>query len=153
MAMSIMLPVSPASAVQETTKQVVKVVKQEKKKIVKKKKKEIKIKKRASRSTMRSVARRYAIVTMKKKYNWSLKQFGCLDHIWENESHWQFDAKNRRSGALGIPQAYPGKKMKSAGRDYKTNYKTQIKWGLNYIKKRYGTPCQAHHFRKRHGYY
>ena len=150
MVMSVMLPVGPVNAErQETTRQAVKVVE---KKIVKKKKVR-KVLKRASRSTMRSVARRYTIVTMKKHYNWGLRQFGCLDHIWEHESHWQWDARNRRSGALGIPQAYPGYKMRSAGKDYKTNYKTQIKWGLNYIEKRYGSPCNAKHFRSRHGYY
>lgn len=119
------------------------------KKIVKK----VKIMKRASRSTMRRVAQGYAIKVMKKEYNWGSRQFKCLNHIWEHESHWQWDAKNKRSGALGIPQAYPGHKMKSAGKDYKTNYRTQIKWGLNYIDKRYGSPCNADSFRKRHGYY
>lgn len=109
--------------------------------------------KRASRSTMRRVAQKYAIKLMHAEYKWSAKQFKCLNYIWENESHWQWDAKNKRSGALGIPQAYPGHKMKSAGKDYKTNYKTQIEWGLNYIEKRYGTPCGAYGFRKKHGYY
>lgn len=121
--------------------------------VEKKKVKTIKTVKRASRSTMRKVAQKYAIRLMKNEYNWNMKQFLCLNHIWENESHWQWDAKNKRSGALGIPQAYPGHKMKSAGKDYKTNYKTQIKWGLNYIDKRYNTPCEAKSFRKRHGYY
>jgi len=155
--MSQTFPASPAQAVEvskpktETVKALE--TKKTKNKIVVKKHKKTIVLKRASRSTIRSVARRYAIVTMKKEYNWGLKQFGCLDHIWENESHWQFDAKNKRSGALGIPQAYPGHKMRSAGKDYKTNYRTQIKWGLNYIEKRYGSPCKAHKFRKRHGYY
>jgi len=148
MAMSVMLPTSPANARQETSKQIVKVIKKENKK-----KPVVKTKKRASRSAMRRVAQSYAIKTMHSKYNWSSRQFKCLNHIWEHESHWQFDARNRHSGALGIPQAYPGYKMKSAGKDYKTNYKTQINWGLNYIKRRYGTPCGAYHYRKRHGYY
>lgn len=148
MAMSIMLPTSPANARQETTKQTIKIIKQ-----VEKKKVKVKKNRRASRTTMRRVAQSYAIKTMHSKYKWGSKQFKCLNHIWENESHWQWDSKNKRSGALGIPQAYPGHKMKSAGKDYKTNYRTQINWGLNYIKKRYGTPCGAYHYRKRHGYY
>ena len=148
--MPMSLPEIPAQAVEVSkpktvTAKILETKKPKKKKIV--------IKKRASRSTMRSFARRYAIITMKKEYNWGLNQFKCLDKIWEHESHWQWDAKNKRSGALGIPQAYPGHKMKSAGKDYKTNYKTQINWGLNYIYKRYGTPCKAKFHRKRNGYY
>lgn len=152
--MSQLFPTSPAQAVEVSkpkTEKVVVVEKVAEKKILKQHK--VIVPQRASRSSIRSTARRYAIVTMKKEYNWGLHQFGCLDRIWENESHWQFDAKNKRSGALGIPQALPGHKMKSAGKDYKTNYRTQIKWGLKYIEKRYGTPCKAHKFRKRHGYY
>ena len=33
--------------------------------------------------------------------------------------------------------------MASAGSDYQTNYKTQINWGLSYIKARYGNPQNA----------
>jgi hypothetical protein len=33
--------------------------------------------------------------------------------------------------------------MASAGADYRTNPVTQIRWGLGYIKDRYGTPCGA----------
>jgi len=33
--------------------------------------------------------------------------------------------------------------MASAGSDYLTNYKTQINWGLSYIKSRYGSPSNA----------
>jgi len=155
MALSIMLPVSPANALQQKNhKVVVKIHKVTQKEITKKKKKTVvKEKKRASRATLKRVAQGYALRTMKSKYNWSKRQFVCLSYIWNHESHWQFDARNKSSGALGIPQAYPGHKMRSAGKDYKTNYKTQIDWGLNYIKRRYGTPCGAYHYRKRHGYY
>ncbi|MWA08728.1 peptidoglycan DD-metalloendopeptidase family protein [Streptomyces sp. BA2] len=40
----------------------------------------------------------------------------------------------------------PASKMRSAGADYRTNAKTQIRWGLNYIKKRpdYGSPARAY---------
>jgi hypothetical protein len=43
--------------------------------------------------------------------------------------------------------------MASAGSDWATNYKTQIKWGLKYIKNRYGSPSKAWaHFQKKHWY-
>ncbi|MCL2788349.1 MAG: ubiquitin-like domain-containing protein [Micrococcales bacterium] len=70
-------------------------------------------------------------------------EFRCLVALWDRESGWKTTAANRYSGAYGIPQALPGSKMASAGSDWQTNPKTQIKWGLGYIKGRYGTPCGA----------
>ncbi|HEY8482119.1 MAG TPA: transglycosylase SLT domain-containing protein [Spirillospora sp.] len=70
-------------------------------------------------------------------------EFGCLVKLWNKESGWRVNASNPSSGAYGIPQANPGTKMASAGPDWRTNPATQIKWGLGYIKGRYGTPCKA----------
>ena len=75
-------------------------------------------------------------------FGFSTNQFGCLNDIWSRESGWRYNAENA-SGAYGIPQALPGSKMASAGSDWQTNPATQIKWGLGYIKGRYGTPCDA----------
>ncbi|WP_204009793.1 lytic transglycosylase domain-containing protein [Virgisporangium aurantiacum] len=74
---------------------------------------------------------------------WDLAQMGCLDKLWTKESGWNEKARNKSSGALGIPQAYPGSKMSSAGPDWETNPVTQIKWGLGYIAQKYNTPCRA----------
>src|SRR5690606_11201326 len=46
------------------------------------------------------------------------EQFKCLDKLWERESNWNHTATNPTSGAYGIPQAYPGDKMASAGKDW-----------------------------------
>jgi len=73
---------------------------------------------------------------------WTGQQWVCLDKLFTRESNWRTKAANA-SGAYGIPQALPGSKMASAGADWRTNPATQIKWGLNYIKGRYGTPCGA----------
>jgi hypothetical protein len=72
-----------------------------------------------------------------------ISQFPCLNKLWDRESGWNHKAYNSGSGAYGIPQALPGSKMQSAGSDWKTNPATQIKWGLGYIKGRYGNPCNA----------
>lgn len=80
---------------------------------------------------------------MVKKRGWSTRQYGCLVKLWNRESHWNHKAHNRSSGAYGIPQALPGRKMRSAGKDWKSNPRTQIKWGLGYVKGRYKTPCRA----------
>jgi hypothetical protein len=72
-----------------------------------------------------------------------ISQFGCLNKLWNKESGWNHRAENPSSGAYGIPQSYPGSKMKSAGADWRTNPATQIEWGLGYIKGRYQSPCGA----------
>ena len=72
-----------------------------------------------------------------------IDQFPCLDKLWKKESGWNYKASNSSSGAFGIPQALPGKKMAAFGDDWQTNPATQIKWGLNYIEGRYDTPCGA----------
>jgi hypothetical protein len=69
-------------------------------------------------------------------------QWSCLEQLWMRESGWNWDAENP-DGAYGIPQAFPGSKMASAGADWQTNPATQIKWGLEYISSIYGTPCGA----------
>jgi hypothetical protein len=84
---------------------------------------------------------------------WSIREFRCLDSLWTRESNWNHRAYNRSSGAYGIPQALPAGKMRGAGRDWRYNPATQIRWGLMYIKGRYGKPCGAwSHFRSHNWY-
>ncbi len=75
-------------------------------------------------------------------FGFGADQIGCLIQLWNGESGWNFRAANP-SGAYGIPQALPGSKMASAGADWATNPVTQITWGLGYIKRSYGSPCNA----------
>lgn len=78
-----------------------------------------------------------------EKYGWSDYDFECLVKLWTKESNWNPNSHNSSSGAHGIPQALPASKMASYGDDYMTNYVTQINWGLDYIKGRYGSPSNA----------
>ncbi len=87
------------------------------------------------------------------EYGWDLGQFGCLDSLWERESHWNPYAENSSSGAYGIPQSLPGSKMASVAPDWRTNPVTQIRWGLGYIADRYGSPCGAWGHSQGHGWY
>lgn len=80
-------------------------------------------------------------------------QYNCLYQLWMRESGWNYKAYNRSSGAYGIPQALPGSKMASAGDDWRTNPITQVKWGLNYVKQRYGSACGAWRFWLNHHWY
>ena len=76
-------------------------------------------------------------------YGWGSDQFLCLAQLWTKESNWLTTATNPYSGAYGIPQALPPGKYSSAGSDWLTSYRTQIEWGLGYIRERYGSPCSA----------
>ncbi|QES46622.1 hypothetical protein DEJ50_23510 [Streptomyces venezuelae] len=73
-------------------------------------------------------------------------QFAAFDKIVKHESGWDFTATNASSGAYGLMQALPASKMSSAGADWKTNPATQIKWGLDYMNERYGSPVEAWNF-------
>jgi hypothetical protein len=78
-----------------------------------------------------------------EKYQWTEEQYSCLNKLWTKESHWNYKARNKVSGAHGIAQALPATKMEVVGTDWRTNPVTQITWGLKYINERYDTPCKA----------
>ncbi|MEU8913557.1 MULTISPECIES: transglycosylase SLT domain-containing protein [Streptomyces] len=80
-------------------------------------------------------------------------QFQCFSNIVDHESTWNYKATNASSGAYGLVQALPGSKMASAGADWQTNPATQIKWGLNYMNERYGSPCGAWSFWQANSWY
>ncbi|MGW4512781.1 aggregation-promoting factor C-terminal-like domain-containing protein [Streptomyces sp. NPDC004393] len=80
-------------------------------------------------------------------------QFQCFSNIVDHESSWNYQAVNASSGAYGLFQALPGSKMSSVGADWQTNPATQIKWGLNYMNSRYGSPCQAWSFWQANSWY
>ncbi|MET8327121.1 transglycosylase SLT domain-containing protein [Streptomyces sp. NPDC005181] len=80
-------------------------------------------------------------------------QFQCFSNIVNHESSWNYRATNASSGAYGLVQALPGSKMASAGADWQTNPATQIKWGLNYMDSRYGSPCGAWSFWQANNWY
>jgi hypothetical protein len=77
------------------------------------------------------------------EFGFSDSQWGCLNDLWMGESGWRYTAENSSSGAYGIPQSLPGSKMATIASDWRTNPVTQIRWGLQYIKGSYGTPCGA----------
>lgn len=97
----------------------------------------------ASRAIIASGNPQSIAASMLPSYGWGQDQMSCLVSLWNRESGWRTNATNPGSGAYGIPQSLPGSKMASAGADWQTNPATQIKWGLGYIKSRYGSPCGA----------
>jgi len=84
-----------------------------------------------------SAARRYALDRL------GAGQFACLDTLVRRESGWRVTATNESSGAYGLPQALPGRKMAKYGSDWRTNATTQLRWMIAYVNGRYGSACQA----------
>lgn len=85
-------------------------------------------------------------------YRWVSVQWGCLRVLWHKESRWRHWARNPSSGAFGIVQSLPKSKLYSAGRAIHTA-RVQIRWGLRYVKRRYGSPCAALSFHRRMNWY
>jgi hypothetical protein len=106
---------------------------------------------RARRAAVSYGSPRAIAQSMLAARGWS-SQWGCLDSLWQRESGWRVYASNP-SGAYGIPQALPGRKMASAGSDWRTNPATQIRWGLGYIAASYGGPCAAWRHSQNTGWY
>lgn len=82
---------------------------------------------------------------------WTGAEWNCLHHLWGPlEGGWYVYADNPTSDAYGIPQALPGSKM---GEGWQHSALVQIRWGLGYIARRYGSPCAARSFRLSRGWY
>jgi hypothetical protein len=98
-------------------------------------------------------AKKVAKAVMFSEYAWGADEYTCLNRLWTKESHWNYKAHNKRSGAHGIPQALPAIRMEVISSDWRTNPVTQIRWGLRYIEARYDNPCKAWAKFKRSRYY
>ena len=93
------------------------------------------------------------------------RQFRCLHVLWDKESSWRVRARGPLTPwgrARGIPQALPGRKMRSAEHpgwgpkwdDWRTDALVQVAWGLkHYIRPRYGTACRALAFQEVNQWY
>jgi len=98
-------------------------------------------------------AKKVAKSILLDEYGFSENEYKCLNSLWTKESHWNYKARNKKSGAHGIAQALPASKMNVVSTDWRTNPVTQIRWGLRYISIRYETPCKALAKHKRSNYY
>ncbi|MCZ0981925.1 transglycosylase SLT domain-containing protein [Streptomyces diastatochromogenes] len=106
-----------------------------------------------SRSATATTRHSYASPKAYAKSVLSTTQFFCADAVFTRESNWNPYATNPTSGAYGIAQALPARKYASAGSDWRSNGITQVRWGLSYMKSRYGSPCGAWAFwQSRHWY-
>jgi hypothetical protein len=90
---------------------------------------------------------------MLANYGFGQEQNNCLLWLWNRESGWRTNAYNPYGPAYGIPQSLPGSKMAAVGADWRTNYQTQVTWGIIYIINRYGDPCGAWAHSEQVGWY
>lgn len=91
---------------------------------------------------------------MMHRFGWrARRQFRYLNWLWNRESGWRVHAANPYSGSYGIPQATPGYKMASAGRNWWSSARVQIRWGLRYIRSVYGSPKRAWYHECYYGWY
>lgn len=80
-----------------------------------------------------------------KEQGWNNKEWIALLELWDRESRWNPNSKNRRSSAYGIPQLL---KLPVG-----TPMETQINRGIKYIIHRYEKPSKALAFHDRHNWY
>ena len=85
------------------------------------------------------------------KTGWSEEDYQAIVRIIQRESGFKVSATN--GSCYGLFQSCPGSKMKKYGKDYKTNFKTQIAFGIDYIKNRYKTPVNALKHQNMKGWY
>lgn len=105
------------------------------------------------------------------RFGWGASEFPPLVSLWNRESGWNPDAVNPSSGALGIAQALGHGGAGTGGtlgNEYGAQYGLtvddaraansgsalpQIRWGLGYIKQRYGSPAAAWQHEQQFGWY
>lgn len=84
---------------------------------------------------------------MATERGWIGIEWSALYQLWARESGWSTSARNRSTGACGIPQRHPCNGLSSRPAA------EQIAWGLDYIAGRYGRPSKAwSHFLARNWY-
>ena len=88
-----------------------------------------------------------------KVHGYSNTEIGCMEDTTVMESGNDVTATNSKTKAYGLPQSLPASKMAVAGSDYRTNALTQLKWMDEYMKERYGGPCETWaHWDEDHSY-
>jgi hypothetical protein len=88
-----------------------------------------------------------------RRFGWGPNQFKALDTIVGAESGWNPKAVNPSSGAAGIPQMLPSAHPDINVKQFLNDPMQQIRWMLNYVSQRYGSPLEALAFREQKGWY
>lgn len=83
---------------------------------------------------------------------WTGEQWTALDRLWSQESGWNNLAVNASSGASGIAQ-FLDATWATVGGSKTSDPTLQIRYGLDYIARRYGTPAAAWAHEQAQGWY
>lgn len=86
--------------------------------------------------------KQYARHLISKQWKNTEREFKCLKHLWGKESAWNHKAASITKD-YGIPQRHMSHNTSAQIRDFLKDPQEQIRWGLNYIKHRYESPCGA----------
>lgn len=93
-------------------------------------------------------------MSMAAAMGWSGPEWNALSAVATRESGWNQFARNKSSGAYGIPQALPESKLPFLGQAAGgSDPGSQIGWMVNYIKSRYGDPINAWAHEQSAGWY
>ena len=85
---------------------------------------------------------------------WGEKEWNSTYQIAMHESGFSPNSWNKKTTACGVFQACPcTKTIKNGYKDYYTNWKTQVNWGLDYITYKYKTPSNAWKYWQQHHSY
>ena len=79
-----------------------------------------------------------------KKYNWNKEQLIYINKLINGLSG--YNMYERIARCYGLFLTCPDDELKKISKDYETNYKVQVQYGLDHIKKNYGTPKKAYYF-------
>lgn len=92
--------------------------------------------------------------SMAAAMGWSGAEWDAMNSVGTRESGWNQYARNKSSGAYGIPQALPESKLPFLGQAAGgSDPGSQIGWMLNYVKGRYGDPAAAWAHEQSAGWY
>jgi len=77
-----------------------------------------------------------------QSYADSDEQWACLYELWWHESKWDYEAEGPTND-WGIPQANADAHPETSQERWRGDAYAQVRWGIDYIKTRYGTFCDA----------
>jgi len=77
-----------------------------------------------------------------RAYTRSEEQWECLYELWWHESKWDYTAEGPTND-YGIPQANADAHPETSEARWRADEYEQVRWGVEYIKTRYGTFCDA----------
>ena len=77
-----------------------------------------------------------------RSYTNGFDEWECLYDLWWHESKWDYKAEGPTND-FGIPQANADAHPETSESRWRRDEYEQVRWGVDYIKKRYGGFCEA----------